>query len=270
MNLPYNHLHEIHRFAQATDEAKKYAEGRDEDDAAAHTFLPPPDLREEQARRFRWAQDNADIVVFLHALRVELLVEMVMKYLVPETDAAPFQYWLRFEFGSSGNPHAHGLNYVHGNPAFECVVEDAAQKEQLKKSQYPGAEDFQTKDEAEQALANFYCDYVRESHPAKDEQGDRLYDFLIENLMLPGEDKPQSRNLLPMLEKIFADPDQDPDLREIKNLLLALIEDGNRHTWHSHREGPVWGVDPCARKAKKPGRPEEVYCRYLFSRDLYV
>ena len=73
-----------------------------------------------------------------------------------------------------------------------------------------------------------------------------------------------------MLEKIFAEPEQDPDLRDIKNLLLALIEDGNRHTWHSHREGPLWGVDPCARKVKKPGQAKEGYCRYLFPRELYV
>ena len=190
--------------------------------------------------------------------------------MVESNDAELFLYWLRFEFGASGNPHAHGLNYVHGNPSFECVVEDEEQKRLLQEAHYPGAEDFRTKDEAAQELANFYCHYVRESHPAKDEQGDRLYDFVIENLMLPGEDKPQSRNLLPMLEQIFADPEQDPDLRDIKNLLLALIEDGNRHTWHSHREGPLWGVDPCARKVKKPGQAEEVYCRYLFPRELYV
>ena len=66
------------------------------------------------------AQDNADIVVFMHALRVELLVELVMKYMVEPNDAEPFFYWLRFEFGASGNPHARGLNYVHGNPSFEC------------------------------------------------------------------------------------------------------------------------------------------------------
>ena len=76
LNLPYNHLHEIHRFAHATAEAKKHVEGRDEDDADVEMFMTPTDLRDEQARRYRWAQDNADIVVFMHALRVELLVEL--------------------------------------------------------------------------------------------------------------------------------------------------------------------------------------------------
>ena len=35
----------------------------------------------------------------MHALRVELLVNYVMRRIVPETEAEPFQYWLRFEFG---------------------------------------------------------------------------------------------------------------------------------------------------------------------------
>ena len=100
-------------------------------------------------------------------------------------------------------------------------------------------------------LADFDSPYVRESHPAKDEEGDRLYDFVIENLMVQGADKPQTVNLLPLLESIFADEEKDPDVSELKNILLALIEDGNRHTWHSHRDGPVWGLDPCARKVKK-------------------
>ena len=69
--------------------------------------------------------------------------------------------------------------------------------------------------------------------------------------MVHGADKPQAVNLLPLLESIFADEEKDPDVSELKNILLALIEDGNRHTWHSHRDGPVWGLDPCARKVKK-------------------
>ena len=88
--------------------------------------------------------------------------------------------------------------------------------------------------------------------------------------MVHGADKPQTVNLLPLLESIFADEEKDPDVSELKNILLALIEDGNRHTWHSHRDGPVWGLDPCARKVKKKGGAEVVYCRYLFPRDLFI
>ena len=63
---------------------------------------------------------------------------------------------------------------------------------------------------------------MRESHPAKDEEGDRLYDFLIENLMVHGADKPQTVNLLPLLESIFADEEKDPDVSELKNIFYSL------------------------------------------------
>ena len=72
--------------------------------------------------RCNWVLDNPDIVVTLHAIRVELLVRCVMSHVVPEDELEPFLYWLRFEFGQSGNPHAHGLTYVSGNPEFDLVV----------------------------------------------------------------------------------------------------------------------------------------------------
>ena len=78
-----------------------------------------------------------------------------MKYVVSEEDADAFQYWLRFEFGASGNPHAHGLNYVQGNPSFECVVENEEQREALIAAQYPGAENFRTRDEATEKTWRF-------------------------------------------------------------------------------------------------------------------
>ena len=40
--------------------------------------------------RCNWARDKADIVAFLHALRVELQVRLVMQYVVPCNDAEPF------------------------------------------------------------------------------------------------------------------------------------------------------------------------------------
>ena len=46
--------------------------------------------------------------------------------------------------------------------------------------------------------------------------------------MVHGADKPLTVNLLPLLESIYADKEKDPDVSELKNILLALIEDGNR------------------------------------------
>ena len=67
------------------------------------------------AQRCEWVLNNPDIVVMLHAIRVEIMVEYVMKHIVPYEEEDPFQYWLRFEFGTSGNPHTHGIAYVAGN-----------------------------------------------------------------------------------------------------------------------------------------------------------
>ena len=77
-------------------------------------------------------------------------------------------------------------------------------------------------------------------------------------------------NPLPLLESIFADEEKEPDVSELENILVALIEDGNRHTCHSHRDAPVWGLDPYARKVKIRGQAEVVYSRYLFPRDLFI
>ena len=129
--------------------------------------------------------------MFLHALRVELIVHYVMSRIVPETEAEPFHYWLRFEFGSNtGNPHTHGLSYVAGNPNFECVVANEEVKQKLLERNHPdingpNVTELRTWDEAEQDLSMFYNQFTRESHPAKDAHGEPLYDFLIENLLLP-------------------------------------------------------------------------------------
>jgi hypothetical protein len=65
-----------------------------------------------------------------------------------------------------------------------------------------------------------------------------------------------------------ADPAREPNLAPLCELLVALVEDGQRHTSHGHGR-PTWGRDPCARKARLPGSDREtVYCRYLFPRNL--
>ena len=68
--------------------------------------------------RCRWVLDNPDIAAVVHAIRVELNVRNVMANVVPHSDKQPFLYWLRFEWGSNGNPHAHGQAYAKGNPKF--------------------------------------------------------------------------------------------------------------------------------------------------------
>ena len=72
--------------------------------------------------RCDWVLDNPDIVVTLHAIRVEIIVRTVMAHIVPEDDIQRFLYWLRFEFGTNGNPHAHGVAFVPRNPDFDCLA----------------------------------------------------------------------------------------------------------------------------------------------------
>ena len=52
-----------------------------------------------------------------------------------------------------------------------------------------------------------------------------------------------------------------------RNFFVALIEDGQRHSWHG-RGSPVLGVDACARKGSARDGKDCVFCRYLFPRLL--
>ena len=151
LNFPYNYVYEVHRFADAVQQASTMthetflapaaAAPPPSPDAAA---MPPALPTEEQhllsghaqhpvldsvsrdahAGREQWSKDNPGIVVFMHALKVELLVKNVMQLVVPSSDLEPFQYWLRFEFGTNtGNPHAHGtVSYTHLTLPTICSV----------------------------------------------------------------------------------------------------------------------------------------------------
>ena len=280
LNLPFNYLWEIHRFQDAVSKLTS-VESIAQEDTYEHKISrshdDPQAFRAAQDSRCEFVANNADIVSMIHALRVELLVRHVMSEIVPPDDAQPFQYWLRFEYGQSGNPHAHGQAYVAGNPNFDLVVADAETKEKLLNEGHPDAADLRTRDEAEDELADFFDEYVKETHPCKDSAGNPLYDFFIDNLTIPGLAKPQCVNLLDVLDRAFhkdksADAsattgaDEEPDFAELKQILVALIEDGQRHTYHSSNK-PTLSVHACAREQTGS---KEVYCRYCFPKDLFA
>ena len=106
--------------------------------------------------RFHWVADNGDLLVLMHAIRVGLSVRHVVSEVVEKERDEGFQFWLRFEFGKSGNPHAHGLNFVRGNPPFESVVQDEETRQQLIDAGHHEAADLRTWEEAENALFDFY------------------------------------------------------------------------------------------------------------------
>jgi hypothetical protein len=207
----------------------------------------------------------------MHAIRVELNVRYVMSEVVERDTDCDFQYWLRFEFGTNGNPHAHGLNYVRGNPSFESVVADEKMREDLMAAGHHEAGDLRTWDEAEQALAEFYKSYVSETHPSKDQDANPLFHFYVD-LFQDKEhlQKPQTVNLYEVLETIFADPAGEPDLQPLREILLSLIEHGGRHDNHG-QDRPIFGKHLCARKTpRQKGSTPSVYCRYLFPRSCFV
>ena len=84
-----------------------------------------------------------------------------MSGIVPPDLHQPFQYWLRFEWGSNGNPHAHGQAYAANNPKFENITTDEDTKKQLIETGYPEARNMLTKDRAESALGHYFAPYVK-------------------------------------------------------------------------------------------------------------
>ena len=146
-------------------------------DSMADTDCLDPVSSDAMTKRCNWVLNNPDIVVMLHAIRVELLVKYVMPYIVPPDSANPFQYWLRFEFGQSGNPHAHGLAYVNGNPQFDLIVKDQETFDKLRKENHPDLDEIRLEEDAVRDVADFYDDYVREMHPCKDTCGKAALEF---------------------------------------------------------------------------------------------
>ena len=122
--------------------------------------------------------------------------------------------------------------------------------------------------EAESAVAAYFSKLESESHPAKDAAGEPLYEFIIENLQHKELGRPQTVDLKALLDDAFSS--DTPDLQPLKRVLVALIEDGQRHTFHQHQRTPVKGVHPCARQKPHTRSPTEVYCKYGFPRDLQI
>jgi len=194
LNYPYNYVFELHRLQEATRELQRHTRP----DQWTHEFRRAN--KQAMDARFQWTADNSDLVVLMHAIRVELNVRHVMSEVVEKEDDSDYQFWLRFEFGSSGNPHGHGLNYVKGNPSFESVVADEEMREELIEDGHHEAADLQTWEEAEKALAEFYTSYASERHPSKDDSSSPLFHCYVD--LFSKHDhlkKPQTVNLYEML-----------------------------------------------------------------------
>ena len=136
LNLPFTYLFEIHRFWQAVEMLKDNFRGNESEEVDDQEVSPEKVLRwshEQRSERFEWVLENCDIVSLIHAVRVELIITQVMKLVIPPDNRFLFHHWARFEFGSSGNPHAHGINFVPNNPEFECVKDEEAKQALIEK-----------------------------------------------------------------------------------------------------------------------------------------
>ena len=75
--------------------------------------------------RFRFARDSPDVITYLHALRAELLIKIVVPTILGSSKDCPSLVMARYENGPGGNPHWHCLGYGDSNPRMddfkECV-----------------------------------------------------------------------------------------------------------------------------------------------------
>ena len=163
LNAPYNSLRDIHRFHASvraltlgSEATAPLAMSGSEAAGVGAASAFARDVRRRRAAGVAWVRENPDIVAFVHALRVELQVRLLMSHVVPPEPQAPFQFWFRFEYGSNGNPHAHGLCYVPRNPAFECVVADDAARDRMLRDGRRDAARLRTMQEATRDIAAFF------------------------------------------------------------------------------------------------------------------
>ena len=76
--------------------------------------------------RYRFVRDAPDIAVYIHALRAELHMRMVMPVVLGYSKEVPCLSMARFETGAGGNMHWHGVSYGKGNPRMDNGTERLA------------------------------------------------------------------------------------------------------------------------------------------------
>ena len=114
LNCGYSHIYDIHRFNVGVDA---------ETARAAVAAKDGTDLRRV---RFQFTRNAPDICSYMMALRSELHMRVVMPTIVPHTKRCDFQVMARYEVGTSGNPHWHGLCVGANNPSLKRVKEDVS------------------------------------------------------------------------------------------------------------------------------------------------
>ena len=108
--MRYNFDYELHRLNVGAAMAR---EAVTRNDSAARRV------------RFDFVRDAPDIATYMHALRAELLMKMVMPTVVGNGPSDPFLCMARWEAGPGGNMHWHGMAYGLRGPDMDGVVRES-------------------------------------------------------------------------------------------------------------------------------------------------
>jgi hypothetical protein len=123
LNHRYNFDYEVHRLNVADS---LHAAGPVEETEVGRALL----ACDAAAKKFRYnfVRHAPDISVYMHALRAELHMRMVMPCVTGHSKAKPYLSMARFETGSGGNKHWHGMSYGEDNPRIDGPNEKLIQR----------------------------------------------------------------------------------------------------------------------------------------------
>ena len=93
-NFKYNAAYELHRLNVGAELGREAVESFDDT------------MRDV---RFDFVKSARGLACYMHALRAELAMRLVMPALLPHSKEQPYLCMARVEWGSNRNPHTHGF-----------------------------------------------------------------------------------------------------------------------------------------------------------------
>jgi len=122
LNHRYNFDYEVHRLCLADG---LHVTGSTMEEDARRALCACDDAAKKF--RYRFVRHAPDIAVYIHALRAELHMRIVMPAVLGHSREVPYLSMARFEAGAGGNMHWHGMSYGVGNPRIDKAREELVQ-----------------------------------------------------------------------------------------------------------------------------------------------
>ena len=119
LNHRYNFDYEVHRLCLADG---LHVTGSTMEEDARRALGACDDAAKKF--RYRFVRHAPDIAVYIHALRAELHMRIVMPSVLGHSRDVPYLSMARFETGAGGNMHWHGVSYGVGNPRIDKAREE--------------------------------------------------------------------------------------------------------------------------------------------------